>query len=192
MAFTIWTCRMLARGERLVAVLDTCVLAPMPLCDTLLRLAEEPAVYTPKWSGNILRELRSTLQRMGYTASQADRRIVAMTTAFEDANVDEHENLIDEMKNHPKDRHVLAAAVRCEAQAIVTFNVKDFGQAALTPYGMEVLTPDQFLLFHHQSSAELMMEKLAAQAVVRRVSLDELLGRLERAAPDCVRLLRRS
>jgi hypothetical protein len=48
---------MLAPGERLVAVLDTCVLAPMPLCDTLLRLAEEPALYTPK-SADILRELR--------------------------------------------------------------------------------------------------------------------------------------
>ena len=183
---------MLARGERPVVVLDTCVLAPMPLCDTLLRLAEEPAFYTPKWSGDILRELRSTLHRMGYTAPQADRRIVAMTTAFEDATVDEYEHLIDEMNNHPKDRHVLAAAVRCEAQAIVTFNVKDFGPKAVKPYGLHVLTPDQFLIHQYHSNAELMTEKLAAQAVVRRVSLDELLGLLERAAPDCARLLRRS
>jgi hypothetical protein len=27
------------------AVFDTCVLAPMPLCDVLLRGAEEPALY---------------------------------------------------------------------------------------------------------------------------------------------------
>jgi hypothetical protein len=108
---------MLAPGERLVAVLDTCVLAPMPLCDTLPRLAEEPALYTPKWSADILRELRSTLQRMGYTLAQADRRIAAMT-------------------NHPNDRHVLAAAVRCEAQAIVTSNVKDFGPDSVKPHGL--------------------------------------------------------
>ena len=67
---------MLARGERLAVVLGTCVLAPMPLCDTLLQLAEEPALYSPRWSRDILCELRSTLQRMGYTTSQADRRIV--------------------------------------------------------------------------------------------------------------------
>ena len=69
---------MTAPGNQNIAILDTCVLAPMPLCDTLLRLAEEPAFYTPKWSGDILRELRSRLQRMGYTPAQADRRITAM------------------------------------------------------------------------------------------------------------------
>ena len=183
---------MLARGERLIVVLDTCVLAPMPLCDTLLRLAEEPALYSPRWSRDILRELQSTLQRMGYTTSQAGRRIVAMATAFEDADVDAYEQLMDAMTNHPKDRHVLAAAVRCEAQAIVTFNVKDFGSDSVNPYGLDVLTPDQFLLFHHRSNAELMMEKLSAQAVVRGVPLEELLGRLERAVPDYVELLRGS
>ena len=50
----------------------------MPLCDTLLRLAEDPATYIPKWSNDILRELRSTLQRMGYGQTQADRRIAAI------------------------------------------------------------------------------------------------------------------
>lgn len=38
---------MIALSSQYVAVLDTCVLAPMPLCDTLLRLAEEPAFYIP-------------------------------------------------------------------------------------------------------------------------------------------------
>ena len=44
-------------------VLDACVLAPMPICDTLLRLAEEPSFYIPKWSGHILAEVRSTLTK---------------------------------------------------------------------------------------------------------------------------------
>ena len=35
------------------------------------------------------------------------------------------------MTNHPKDRHVLATAVRTGAQTIVTFNLKDFPEAAL-------------------------------------------------------------
>jgi predicted nucleic acid-binding protein len=138
-------------------VLDTCVLEPMPLCDTLLRLAEEPAFYTPKWSGDILRELRSTLQRMGYTPAQSSRRITAMTAAFEDAEVEEHKGLIDRMTNHPKDRHVLAAAVRCEAQVIVTFNVKDFGPQSLRRHGLAVLTPDEFLVDQLRSGAELLI-----------------------------------
>lgn len=73
---------MTAQANHYVAVLDTCVLAPMPLCDTLLRLAEDPAFYIPKWSADIMRELRSTLRRMGYTPAQAERRIVAMESAF--------------------------------------------------------------------------------------------------------------
>ena len=99
---------MIAPGNQYIAVLDTCVLAPMPLCDTLPRLAEDPAFYIPKWPDEILRELRSTLQRIGYTLAQADRRITAMETAFEDANVAGYENLDASMTNDPKDRHVLA------------------------------------------------------------------------------------
>jgi hypothetical protein len=71
---------MIAQSSEYIAVLDTCVLVPMPLCDTLLRLAEDPAFYIPKWSDVILRELQSTLQRMGYTPVQASRRITAMET----------------------------------------------------------------------------------------------------------------
>lgn len=44
---------MIARSNQYTVVLDTCVLVPMPLCDTLLRLAEEPALYLPKWSDDI-------------------------------------------------------------------------------------------------------------------------------------------
>lgn len=70
-------------AQSYIAILDTCVLAPMPLCDTLLRLAEDPTFYLPKWSADIMRELRSTLQQMGYTPAQAERRIAAMESALE-------------------------------------------------------------------------------------------------------------
>lgn len=141
---------MVAQGNQYIAVLDTCVLAPMPLCDTLLRRAEDPAFYIPKWSDDILRELRSTLQRMGYTPAQADRRITAMESAFEDANVPGYERLTASMTNDPKDRHVLAAAVRSGAHAIITHNVRHFQPASVKPYDVDVLTPDDFLVhqFH--------------------------------------------
>ncbi len=134
---------MIAQSNPYIAVLDTCVLAPMPLCDTLLRLAEDPAFYIPKWSPGILRELRSTLQRMGYTPAQAERRIGAMESAFEDASVTGYERLVEAMTNDPKDRHVLAAAVCCGAHAIITQNVKHFQPEGDWPRDLDILTPGE-------------------------------------------------
>ena len=187
---TIWSRRMIAQGNQYIAVLDTCVLAPMPLCDTLLRLAEDPAFYIPKWSADILRELRSTLERMGYTPAQVERRILAMEFAFEDASVAGYECLVGAMTNDAKDRHVLAAAVRCGAHAITTHNVKHFRPETAKPYDLDLLTPDDFLVHQLHFNDELLGEKLAAQAAARKVSLDVLLDRLQRFAPNCVILLR--
>ena len=50
------------------------------------------------------------------------------------------------MTNHPKDRHVLAAAVRANAEVIVTFNLNDFAEPALKPYDIAPIHPDEFLL----------------------------------------------
>ena len=136
---------MITQTNAFVVVLDTCVLAPMPLCDTLLRLAEDPAFYMPRWSAGILEELRRVLLRMQYSDAQAERRITAMQTAFEDACVTGYAELIPSMTNDEKDRHVLAAAVRAGAHAILTENVKHFPAESVEPYNIDVLTPDQFL-----------------------------------------------
>lgn len=181
---------MIAPGNQYIAVLDTCVLAPMPLCDTLLRLAEDPAFYIPKWSDDILRELRSTLLRMGYTPAQADRRITAMENAFEDANVSDYGSLSVSMTNDHKDRHVLAAAVRCGAHAIITDNLRHFPPASVRPYDVDVLTPDAFLVHQFHLNRELLAEKLTAQAAARGVALKSLLDRLQGRAPNCIKLLR--
>jgi hypothetical protein len=44
-------------------VLDACVLIPMPLADTLLRMAEEPRLYLPRWSQTIMDEVTRSLIR---------------------------------------------------------------------------------------------------------------------------------
>ena len=100
-----------------ITVLDACVLAPMPVVDTLLRLAEEPAFYTPKWSPHILAEVERTLKSgFRYSETAVQRRIQAMKCTFPDAMVNGYEALIPSMTNHERDRHVLAAAVKCGAQ----------------------------------------------------------------------------
>ena len=57
------------------AVLDACVLIPMPLADTLLRLAERPRLYSPQWTDMIMREVsRNLVLRFNKTAIQVANR----------------------------------------------------------------------------------------------------------------------
>ncbi len=44
----------------------------------------------------------------------------------------------------PKDRHVLAAAIRGRADVIVTYNLKDFPEKELQKYGIGPSTPMNF------------------------------------------------
>jgi hypothetical protein len=53
------------------------------------------------------------------------------------------------MSNNPKDRHVLAAAVASDAQAVITMNLRDFPAASTEPYGIEAQHPDEFLMVMH-------------------------------------------
>ena len=129
-----------------VVVLDACVLVPHPLFDTLLRAADA-GLYEPRWSTILLDEVERTLTRkLDVDPRRARDRIVAMQQAFPNAQIDGHEDLIPAMRNDPKDRHVLAAAVKAGAGAIITANLTDFPPAALEPYGIEALHPDVFLL----------------------------------------------
>jgi len=45
----------------------------------------------------------------------------------------------------PKDRHVLAAAIRCQAGAIVSYNTRDFPESGLRQFGITAHHPDEFV-----------------------------------------------
>ena len=69
-----------------------------------------------------------------------------MNLAIPDGLVIGHETLIAGLTlPDADDRHVLAAAIRCNASVIVTFNEKDFPASALAPYGIEAQHPDLFI-----------------------------------------------
>jgi predicted nucleic acid-binding protein len=122
------------------------VLDAYPLADLLLRLADEQT-YRPLWSATILEETRRTMiEKLGLAQSKTDWRLDMMRESFIDAEVSGYEDLIPVMENDPKDRHVLAAAVREKAEVIVTFNLRHFPDAALKQYNIRALDPDEFLL----------------------------------------------
>lgn len=153
------------RIDQYIALLDACVLAPMPVADTLLKLAEEPAFYTPRWSHEILNEVKRTLlEKFKYSQAQVERRIAKVQEAFPDAAVEGYSDLIQAMKNDPKDRHVLAAAVKCGAHAIVSDNKKHFPEAELAPYGLECMSADEFIKHQYHLDPDSFISVLTRQA----------------------------
>ena len=172
----------------LVVVLDACVIFPMPLCDTLLRIAEA-GFYRPHFSQEILDEATRNLITQGrMQPSQAVRYQSHIKAAFPQAMVEVFEQTINLMTNHPKDRHVVAAAVQAKADLIITFNLKDFPQKSLEPFGIEAKHPDNFLLdlcdiFTISAIAEIINQQ--AEALKRPpTTVKDLLGRLSIQVPQ--------
>lgn len=130
-----------------VAVYDACVLYPAPLRDLLLRLALTD-LYRARWSERIHTEWMRALheQRPDLTPEQLERTRALMDRAVPDCLVSDYDGLIANISlPDPDDRHILAAAIHCQAGVIVTYNLKDFPAEALAPFGMEVQHPDEFV-----------------------------------------------
>lgn len=63
-----------------------------------------------------------------------------------DCLVTDYESFIEQLTlPDPDDRHVLAAAIRCQAGVIVTLNMRDFPDEVVARYGISVQHPDEFL-----------------------------------------------
>lgn len=128
-------------------VLDACVLYPARLRDLLMHLGLA-GMYQPKWSAAIHDEWRRNLllQRSDIKPDALVRTTNLMNLALPDANVTGFETLIDGVTlPDPDDRHVLAAAIRANAEVIVTLNLKDFPSDVLGVFGIEALHPDDFI-----------------------------------------------
>jgi hypothetical protein len=176
--------------QKAVALLDACVLIPMPLADTLLRLAAGPHLYVPKWSDRIMVEADRTLQEnFGLSPEKTAYRESEIRRHFPEAWVEGYEALIPVMTNHPKDHHVLAAAVRARAGTIVTYNVKDFPVVSLAPYSITVAGPSAFPKKLYELAPLEVMETLEHQAAAIGQSLGYLLARLRINAPGFVALI---
>ena len=110
------------------------------LAQTKLFRARESNSVHDEWIRHLL-EKRPSLQRADLMRTRQ-----LMDAAVLDALVTGYEPLINAMDlPDPDDRHVLAAAVVCKASCIVTFNISDFPEESLAPYGLHAVHPDDFL-----------------------------------------------
>lgn len=172
----------MAGSAQYTAVLDANVLYPALLRNVLLSLADAD-LYSAKWSAHIRDEwTRSLLRDRPGMETQIAAAAQAMEEAIPDCLVSGYEHLIEGLElPDPDDRHVLAAAIAGHADAIVTWNERDFPKEILDPFGIEIQTPDEFVL------NQLMLEKVTALAALKRMR--ERLARPQYDAQTLVSLL---
>jgi predicted nucleic acid-binding protein len=168
-------------------VLDACVLYPVALRDSLLRLAELDLLQVV-WSRRILDEMKLAIlrRRPDIASSRIDLMTDAMRTAFPEAEVDGWEALEGDMLNHPDDRHVLALAVHARAEMVVTANLRHFPAEVCQPYGIEAITPDELLCRLLENSAPTvlrMVQQFSNDTDNPPMSITEILDAISRSAP---------
>lgn len=130
---------------RFKVVLDTNVIYPVVIRDLLFWFAHYE-LYTPKWSNHIFEEWKSVMVRKGISEDVAEKRVQVANKAFPDALVYNYEGLLKNLKlPDPDDCHVLAAAIKINANVIVTNNIKDFPESYLETFGLKVKSADDFL-----------------------------------------------
>lgn len=136
---------------RFAVVLDACVLYPAPVRDILLHLAAL-SFYRPLWSKKIHEEWMSSLlrTRKNLTRDRLERTRLLMDTCFEEALIDGYECLEKGLDlPDPNDTHVVAAAIKGGADAIVTTNLKDFPKEILAHHNLEAIHPDDFIRYQY-------------------------------------------
>lgn len=130
---------------RYTAVLDTNVIYPVIIRDLLFWFAYKD-LYTPKWSEHIFDEWKRVIIEKGNKEEIANLRIEKANFAFPDAMVKNYKALIKQLDlPDDNDRHVLAAAIKTNADIIVTNNLKDFPVEYLKSFSLSAKTADDFL-----------------------------------------------
>lgn len=133
-------------------IYDANVLYPNFLRDLLMRLAPR-GLFRARWTEDIHREWMESLLRDAVlrnhptiTRERLERTRALMDRHVLDALVTGYESLIPGLiLPDLDDRHVLAAAIKAQAQLIITRNHKDFPPSALEPYGVKTQGPDDFV-----------------------------------------------
>lgn len=140
----------MAGNARFTALLDACVLYPAPVADALMSM-HVAGLYTARWTRRIEDEwVEAVLRSRPEIHESLIRRRDTMRKVVLDWEVDQ--GSVEALEPclslpDPGDVHVLAAAIAGQVDCIVTANLRDFPSDALERHGLEVIHPDDFLVY---------------------------------------------
>lgn len=132
--------------DQFTVILDANVLYPFMTRDILLHFAQV-GLYRARWTEDIIAETQRALNKnKPHLAEKHQKMLCRVRENFNNCFVSGYENLIEGLNlQDPKDRHVLAAAIRCGAQHIVTENRKHFPEEILDQFDIQPISADEFL-----------------------------------------------
>ena len=153
-------------------LIDACVLYPTVMREVVLGVAAK-GLFDPRWSPRILEEWARAARKVGPQGETIARgEIAAITARFPRAQVQIPQGVEARLwLPDPNDIHVLAAAVGCSADAIMTVNAKDFPRNELADEGLQRVDPDGFLVdfaIQHPDAVQSVGEAVVTEA--RRLS----------------------
>src|SRR5262245_32982294 len=138
--------------EPLIVVYDACVLYGEFLRNFLMHLAVQGKgqdVLRAKWTGRIHREwIRAVLRNNpNLKRDKLLRTRREMDQHVRGCRVQGYERWERRLRlPDENDRHILAAALACVTDAIVTFNTRHFPAEVLNPFGIVAVSPDTFVV----------------------------------------------
>jgi predicted nucleic acid-binding protein len=166
----------MADGRAMKAVLDACVLFPTVLREVLLGVAAR-GLFQPVWSERILGEwVRATAKLGPEAAVEAEAQATLARLGFPQAMQRAQPNIEARLLlPDANDIHVLAVAISSQADAIITFNAKDFPRHLLADEGVERLDPDQLLCqIHARHPAEVAQVVADVHATAERMLAEDI------------------
>ncbi|MDQ2166443.1 MULTISPECIES: PIN domain-containing protein [Vibrio] len=138
-------------------ILDACVMYPAPLRSYLMYLACT-GLYRARWTNQIhdewIRNLIKNNPELDPEKLKRTREL--MDKSVPGCLIEGYEPLINGLTlPDVDDRHVVAAAIKGQAESIITFNLKDFPKDELEPLELSAIHPDEFLcdMFELNASA---------------------------------------
>ena len=151
-----------------------------------------PRLYLPRWSATILHEVKrtqTTKLKRPFPEELADYWRQEVAAAFPEAMISGYEHLLPQLKNDEKDRHVLAAAIQGNVTVIVSFNLKHFPDAALNPWNVQAVHPQDYLLTLYSMNPGVVLAKIADIANAHGGEMQDVLIHLGKSLPAFSRRL---
>ncbi len=171
--------------SQVIAVCDACTLYSITMADLLTSFGEA-SLYHPRWTHD--EWIRNVIEHRGQSGTVTREKLEArrdtMIEAIENSLVEDYEDLIPTITlPDPDDRHVLAAAIKAEANLILTINLKDFPPKILTAWNLIAKHPDDFtagLLETDQEAVVAVIKEMRERRKRPPISAEDFLAQLER------------